>query len=167
MVGMNLKNIIKNHSSAVKQIIKRITNEENEELEQEIYLKVWKNSTYQEKGLAGAWIKKISANTSKDYLKSASKKQSDLKHHDENLISLREAKTLSPEQHLSSKETQNDIVKAINKLKPNFKEVIILHHFQDYSYEEIAQKIKCPLGTVKSRIYNAKKQLATELQQYL
>lgn len=168
MVGMNLKKIMKTHGKTVRSIIKRITNEENEELEQEVFIKVWKNShKYKEQGLANAWVNTITANTSKDYLKSATKKQNDLKHQDENVISYLEAKTKTPEIKLANKERQKLITKAINKLKLNLKKVIILHHFEDLSYEEIAQKLKCPVGTVKSRLYNAKKCLATELENYL
>lgn len=53
---------------------------------------------------------------------------------------------------------------AINKLKPKFKEVIMLCEINGYSYEECAKKLKCPVGTVKSRIYNAKKELAQKLE---
>ena len=40
------------------------------------------------------------------------------------------------------------------------KQVIILYEFEDYSYEEIAKKLKVPQGTVKSRLNNARKMLA-------
>ena len=54
---MDIKTIIKNHGTTVRNIIKRITNEQNEDLEQEVYEKVWKNShKYQEKGTLNAWI---------------------------------------------------------------------------------------------------------------
>ena len=70
---MNLKEII--NGNYVKSIIKRITNEYNEDLEQEVYLKVWKNSEkYTEQGNLKAWVSTIAANVSKDYLKSSLKK---------------------------------------------------------------------------------------------
>ena len=59
------------------------------------------------------------------------------------------------------------IIKAINKLKPKFKEVIMYCEVKGYTYEECAKRIKCPVGTVKSRIYNAKKQLAEDLKDLL
>ena len=43
----------------------------------------------------------------------------------------------------------------------------MLCEIDGYSYEECAQKLKCPLGTVKSRIYNAKKELSITLQELL
>ena len=68
---MDLKDIINNHGAVVRSIIKRITNEQNEDLEQEVYTRVWKNSEkYREKGTFNALIRTISANLSKDYFKS-------------------------------------------------------------------------------------------------
>ena len=56
---------------------------------------------------------------------------------------------------------------AINALKPKFKEVIMLCEIDGYTYEQAAEKIKCPLGTVKSRLYKAKQELAENLQDLL
>ncbi len=43
----------------------------------------------------------------------------------------------------------------------------MLCEINGYTYEECAQKLKCPVGTVKSRIYNAKKELAERLKDLL
>ena len=162
---MDLKEIIATHGSTVRNIIKRITNEQNEDLEQEVYCKVWKNAEkYEEKGMFSAWIRTISANLSKDYLKSSQKKLSDNSTTDENVISFVKCKKETPEEELLKIERQKTITKAINKLKPKFKEVIMLYEIENKSYEEISQKIKCPIGTVKSRLYNAKKELAEMLK---
>ena len=56
---------------------------------------------------------------------------------------------------------------AINSLKPKFKEVVLMCEIYGYSYEKCANKIKCPVGTVKSRLYNAKKELAETLKDLL
>lgn len=161
---MDLKEIINSHGTVVRNIIKRITNEQNEDLEQEVYYKVWKNSEkYEEKGTFGAWIRTVSANLAKDYLKSSQKKLSDNSTADETVLSLIKSDKESPEQLLIKKERQKEISNAINKLKPKFKEVIMLYEIENKSYEEISKKIKCPIGTVKSRLYNAKKELAEAL----
>ena len=70
----------------------------------------------------------------------------------------------TPELKVIKNERQTQIINAINSLKPKFKEVIMLCEIQGYSYEDCARKLKCPLGTVKSRIYNAKKELAEKLK---
>ena len=162
---MDLKEIIINHGNTVRSIIKRITNEQNEDLEQEVYTKIWKNSDkYEEKGVLNAWIRTISANLSKDYLQSSQKKLSDNTTNDETVFEFVADKKETPESLMLKRERQQMISEAINKLKPKFKEVIMLYEIENQSYEEISQKIKCPIGTVKSRLYNAKKELAVMLE---
>lgn len=69
---MDFKELIKNNQSNVRSIIRLITKETNEDLEQEVYVKVWKNADkYTEKGSFKSWINTIAKNVSKDYLKSA------------------------------------------------------------------------------------------------
>ena len=165
---MDLKDIINNHGAVVRSIIKRITNEQNEDLEQEVYTRVWKNSDkYREKGTFSAWIRTISANLSKDYLKSSQKKLSDNSTGDETVLSLVKDGRVSPEDLVLQKERQKTVSEAINKLKPKFKEVIMLYEIENKTYEEISQQLKCPIGTVKSRLYNAKKELAEMLKELI
>ena len=165
---MDFKELIKKNQNNVKGIIKLITKEANEDLEQEVYTKVWKNADkYQEKGTFNAWIRTISANLSKDYLKSSQKKMSDNSTGDETVLSLVQDSKDTPESLLLKRERQKMISEAINNLKPKFREVIMMYEIENQSYEEISQKLKCPIGTVKSRLYNAKKELATVLQELM
>ena len=57
-----------------------------------------------------------------------------------------------------------DTMDAINALKPKFKEVVIMYEMQDMSYEEISAKLKVPVGTIRSRLFNARKELSVTLQ---
>ena len=69
---MDFKEIIKKNQNNVKSIIRLITREENEDLEQEVYIRAWKNSQkYNEQGNFKSWISTIAKNISKDYVKSA------------------------------------------------------------------------------------------------
>ena len=165
---MDFNKIIKENKSHIKSIIRSITGEENEDLEQDVNVKIWKNSEkYHEKGVVKSWISTIVRNTSLDYLKSSYRKNSLNSTSDEFVISSIQDSKESPEDKVISLERRKKIINAIDHLKPKFKEVIMLCEIQGYSYEECAQKLKCPLGTVKSRIYNAKKELSIELQDLL
>ena len=53
---------------------------------------------------------------------------------------------------------------AVDALKPKFREVVIMYEMQDMNYEEIAEKLKCPVGTVRSRLFNARKELSITLK---
>lgn len=165
---MDFKEIIKSNKENVKNIIRMITKEENEDLEQEVYLKVWKNSEkYKEKGSFKGWITTIAKNVSKDYLKSAvNRHESLLAEEDKTFENIRDKKS-GPELKLVRNDRQQRILKAINKLKPKFREVIVYCEIYGYTYEDCAKRLKCPVGTIKSRIYNAKKILAEMLSDLL
>ena len=163
---MNFKEIVKNNKNNVRNIIRLITKETNEDLEQEVFVKVWKNSDkYNEQGSFKSWINTIAKNVSKDYLKSSQYKNRNTE--DDEILTTIKYKKQTPELTLISNDRQKRITGAINSLKPKFKEVVMYCEIYGYSYEETAVKLNCPLGTVKSRLYNAKKELAEKLQDLL
>jgi RNA polymerase sigma-70 factor (ECF subfamily) len=165
---MDLKEIIKANKENVKNIIRMISGNDNEDLEQEVYLRVWKNSDkYEEKGSIKGWISTITKNITKDYLKSAVVKREKLLEEDDNTFDVVSDKKETPELRLITNDRQKRITKAINGLKPKFKDVILYCEVYGYTYEDCAKKLKCPVGTIKSRLYNAKKQLADELEDLL
>ena len=53
----------------------------------------------------------------------------------------------------------DEFVVAINSIKDEYRMVIILFHLEDYSIEDIANFLKCPVGTVKSRLFRARRTL--------
>ncbi len=160
---MNFSELIKQNKQNVRNIIKKITNEQNEDIEQEVYIKVWQNqSKYEEKGKLKGWIGTIAKNLAKDYLKSSYVKNTTIAE-EEKLNEIKDKKQ-TPELTLIQNERQKLIINAINALKPKFKEVVMLYEIEQLSYEQIARKIKTPVGTVKSRLYNAKKELAQSLK---
>mgnify|MGYP004508617993 FL=1 len=165
---MNFNKIIEANKNNIKNIIKLITKSENEDLEQEVYIKLWKNSDkYKEQGSMKSWIGTIAKNTSKDYLKSATVRyESDSTSDEFVLTSIKDKKT-TPEGQILTTERQKRIIKAIDNLKPKLRETIMLCEIYGYTYDEASTKLNCPIGTIKSRIYNAKKELAKELEDLL
>lgn len=165
---MDIKEIIQTHQNNIKKVIKLITKEENEDIEQEVYIKVWqKSDNYKEQGKLTGWLGTVAKNFSKDYLKSSTKKQHDITITDEiqeyNVLNEKE----NPETVFIQKQQQKRIVKAIDSLKPKLKEVIMMYEIDGLSYEYIAKELNCPIGTVKSRLFNAKKELAILLEDML
>ncbi|MBA3644598.1 MAG: sigma-70 family RNA polymerase sigma factor [Gemmatimonadaceae bacterium] len=69
----------------------------------------------------------------------------------------------SPLQELESKELGEQIERAIGKLRPEYRACILLRHVEDYSYDEIAEIVKLPLGTVKTYIHRARAELREHL----
>lgn len=163
---MDFKELIKNNQNNVRSIIKLITKETNEDLEQEVFIKVWKNTDkYKEQGSFKSWINTVAKNVSKDYLKSAQYKNRNTE--DDEILSTVKDKKQTPELRLITNDRQKLITESINSLKPKFKEVVLLCEIYGYTYEEASFKLKCPVGTIKSRLYNAKKELANLLKDIL
>ncbi len=157
--------IIKLYGQNIKNIITSIIgNRHFQDIQQEVYIKLWKNlPKYQDKGKLQGWVKKITVNTCKDHLKSRQFNQDKLTDYEEdNLINIKDKKT-TPDNLFLLNERQKRITNTIERLKPKLKEVIILYDIKEMTYEEISEKIKCPVGTVKSRLFNARKKLQNEL----
>jgi RNA polymerase sigma-70 factor (ECF subfamily) len=165
---MNFNDLINSNKQNVKNIIKLITKQENEDLEQEVYIKAWKNADkYEERGSFKSWIGTVAKNVSKDYLKSAGFKNLQNTTSDEIVLNSVTDKKTTPEKSMLARERQERIITAIEDLKPKLRETVMLCEIYGYTYEEASKKLKCPIGTVKSRIYNAKKELAEKLEDLL
>ena len=165
---MNFNEIIKANKKKKKNIIRLITKQDNEDLEQEVYLKIWKNSDkYQERGTMKSWINTVAKNVSRDYLKSAHYRYTNDAVSDNLVLNNIKDKKSTPENSILVSERQERIISAIDSLKPKLRETIMLCEIYGYTYEDAAKKLGCPIGTVKSRIYNAKKELAEILEDLL
>lgn len=60
----------------------------------------------------------------------------------------------------------DDVTRALNSLQDDFKTVVILCDLEGLSYEEIAEFIQCPIGTVRSRLHRGRKMLQQKLYDY-
>ncbi|MGI9044182.1 MAG: RNA polymerase sigma factor [Gemmatimonadaceae bacterium] len=70
----------------------------------------------------------------------------------------------SPLEELESRELGTAIERAIARLRPEYRACIMLRHVEDKSYEEIAEIVKLPLGTVKTYIHRARHELRAALE---
>ena len=158
-----MKKIIQENSNKIRALIRNFLGETNEDLEQEVYIKTYKNlPNYKEQNKFSKWILTITANLCRDYLKSAKFRNFSTSCHDDSVIE--NIKTLNtPEVLYSKKERQKIILNAVNSLPKKLKEVVILYEYEDFSYEGIAKKLNIPSGTVKSRLNSARKLLAEKL----
>jgi RNA polymerase sigma-70 factor (ECF subfamily) len=66
------------------------------------------------------------------------------------------SKSLTPEQETERGERRAEIEEVVRQLAPAYRELIVLRHSHDLSYDEIAEVTGLPLGTVKNRIFRAR-----------
>lgn len=159
-----MKFLIDEYRNNIKKIISNMTGSNNEDIEQEVYIRAWKNiNTYKEKGKFKSWISTITANLCRDYMKSSYFKHAQsMVTEEDTLIQIKDTKE-SIENELIKKQRQKRIIEAIESLKPKFREVIVMYEMQEMTYEEISEKLKCPVGTIRSRLFNARKELSIKL----
>lgn len=72
-----------------------------------------------------------------------------------------------PEEIVTENETSAEIRRALSKLNPHLRTAIILYYYNHMSVQEIARVLQCFEGTVKSRLYNARRLLRQQLEPYV
>lgn len=72
----------------------------------------------------------------------------------------------NPEQFFFDRLLSDDVLRAIDELPIDFRLVVILADLQDFSYNEIAEIVGCPVGTVMSRLYRGRKLLQKKLKDF-
>lgn len=70
----------------------------------------------------------------------------------------------SVERDILRNESRQEVRQAVTVLPDNYREIIILKHYDDCSYEEMAEILNIPKGTVMSRLFNARKLLKEKLE---
>ena len=69
------------------------------------------------------------------------------------------SKDPNPEQILMKKQRIKILRSIVNQLKPKYRDLVKLRYFKEFSYEEIAEELQLPLGTVKAQLYRSREQL--------
>jgi RNA polymerase sigma-70 factor, ECF subfamily len=143
-----------------------------EDLSQETFIKVLNNlDRYSPEFKFSSWLFKIANNITIDHLRRRQVDTISIEGAPDAVTAERAKATAisvvsggeSPLEELESRELGVQIEKAIAKLRPEYRACIILRHVEDYSYDEIAEIVKLPLGTVKTYIHRARQ----ELREYL
>jgi RNA polymerase sigma-70 factor (ECF subfamily) len=118
------------------------------------------------------WVYRIAINKTLNFLKQKRHKThlslDDLTfnaEHEPEMVELVSEKT--PRRDLSLSELQQKLNAAMDKLSKEHKLVVVLHHIQGLSHEEISQILDCNIGTVRSRLFYARQQLQAYLSDYL
>ena len=70
-----------------------------------------------------------------------------------------ESRDPNPEQILMKKQRIKILRRIVDQLKPKYRDLVKLRYFKEYSYEEVAQELDLPLGTVKAQLHRSREQL--------
>ena len=118
------------------------------------------------------WLYRIAINTAKNYLVSQGRRaptstQADIEDAEtfDDGDHLRDLNT--PDSMLVTKQVAEAVNRAIDQLPEDLRTAIVLRELEGLSYEEIAESMQCPIGTVRSRIFRAREAIALELRPIL
>jgi len=165
------KQLLENYRGAIYNLIYRMVHnrEETEDLVQEAFMKAFKAlPTFNEEYAFSTWLYKIAVNNCIDHMRKKRLKtfslNKPLQSKDGELDREFPDTSMSPDKDILSDEKSRLIEAAIQELPENYKTAIILRHAEEKSYEEIAQILDIPLGTVKARIFRAREMLKKKLK---
>jgi RNA polymerase sigma-70 factor (ECF subfamily) len=120
-----------------------------------------------------SWSFKVANNTAIDYLRKRSVETLSLEGAPNSNTPYELARTAlqidsgaeSPLEEVEARELGSAIERAIGRLRPEYRACIVLRHVEGYAYEQIADILELPLGTVKTYIHRARNELRVALEQ--
>ncbi len=160
--------VAKYHRKVIRLISRMVRDtHEIEDLAQETFIKAYR-ALPQFRGDCAfyTWLYRIALNTAKNYLTNCARSTPGSL-----TVQLNEAETVkdpaTPESLLMSKQIADTVRMAMAILPKELRTTIMLCEIEGLSYEEIAQVMGCPLGTVRSRIFRARETIAAKLRPLL
>ena len=126
-----------------------------EDVMQDAFIKIWKNGGNfdSEKGRLFTWLLNVARNTAIDATRSVHYKNRS------NMTDLANIRDLRPKRCFESKTNHIGLRRLVNGLEYKYKEVVDLIYFNGYTQHEVAETLQIPLGTVKTRIKIALREL--------
>jgi len=156
-------------------LLKMVNNKSDaEDLTIEAFGKAFKNiHQYTPNFAFSTWLFKIATNNCIDFIRKRKASTISLDHgtDDSEGISMSPAaslpsSSLDPEETLIKEQNIKLIQSLVSKLKPRYRKLIELRYFKEYSYEEIAEDLELPLGTVKAQLFRARELLFNILMKH-
>ncbi|MDH4063608.1 MAG: RNA polymerase sigma factor [Acidobacteriota bacterium] len=159
--------IVRQHRRKVFNIAYKFTgkHDEAEDLTQDVFLKIFKSlHTFDRRANFQTWLVSVSRNLCIDHYRSVRKERETI-NRDVDAGELTPAsKTPSAYAELEQRGRVELLRKAMAELQPTLRTAVLLRDIQELSYQEIADKLHLPEGTVKSRINRGRTELARQIQ---
>ncbi len=146
---------------------------EVEDIVQESFIKAYRAlGSFRGDSAFYTWLYRIAVNTAKNYLVAASKRPISLTQFEKNDDDDFEedhfmSDAATPESELITKQIAETVNKTMNELPADLREAIMLREIEGMSYEDIADSMGCPIGTVRSRIFRAREAISQKIKPML
>jgi RNA polymerase sigma-70 factor, ECF subfamily len=139
--------------------------DEAEDLTQDIFLKIFKAlHTFDRRANFQTWLISISRNLCIDHYRSVRKERETMARDVDSSSLSPVSRERSPHGQLEQTDLKARIRQALAELPPTLRQAVVLRDLQEFSYQEIAEQLGLPEGTVKSRINRGRLELARQLR---
>ena len=162
--------LVLEYEKAVYGITQRMCGnaEDAADMTQETFIKAYNSlSSFRGDSKFSVWLYRIATNVCLDFLRSKSRKPTvslSMEDDDGEEVELDIAdESQSPERLLERGLTRDAVRRGLNALSPEYRQILLLREIQGLSYEEISDVLTLEVGTVKSRIFRARKRLCAFL----
>lgn len=140
--------------------------EEATDLAQETWVKGWQRlKQFHGDASFVTWMTRITINLCLDHLRKQKRQRAEsIEHLDEEFGGVERQMpvvTVNPTERLERAELRARIDRALGQLTDAHRTVLILHEFEGLEYKEIAKRMKCSIGTVMSRLFYARRRMAS------
>ncbi len=152
--------LVSHYDTKVRPYVEYLCGNEydSNDLLQETYIKAFnKLNTYSSKFSLDVWLRSIARNTFIDIRRK--QKNSDLVVVDDTIGYNIAISTTTPEDIIINNERVDKVKIQLSKLAPHYQKIIKLRYFELMPYNEIAETLQIPIGTVKTQLFRAKKML--------
>jgi RNA polymerase sigma-70 factor, ECF subfamily len=159
--------IVRQHRRKVFNIAYKFTgkHDEAEDLTQDIFLKIFKSlHTFDRRANFQTWLVSVSRNLCIDHYRSVRKERETIDRDVDAGELTPAASTPSAYTELEQRGRVELLRRAMAELQPTLRSAVMLRDIQELSYQEIADKLQLPEGTVKSRINRGRTELARQIQ---
>jgi RNA polymerase sigma-70 factor (ECF subfamily) len=161
------EDIVRQHRRKVFNIAYKFTgrHDEAEDLTQDIFLKIFKSlHTFDRRANFQTWLVSVSRNLCIDHYRSVRKERETMARDVDASQLSPISREQSPHRYVEQLDLRATIRRALAELPVSLREAVVLRDLKEFSYQEIADKLGLPEGTVKSRINRGRLELARQLR---
>ena len=139
---------------------------ESEDVLQQTFVNAWKNiSKLEDNSAFNTWIQRIAVNQCYSVLRKHKEMLTTDSEEQQNVMDTLESDFMLPEVYATQQDLSGRLKKIISELSDVQRQTILLYYYNEMSIDEIAETMGCSPGTVKSRLYLARKAIGTEIEE--
>jgi len=167
--------LVSKYQRRISRLLSRIIRDPSdvEDVAQEAFIKAYRAlPSFRGESAFYTWLYRIAINTAKNHFAAQGRRaptrgSAELEDAENSADGLALRDVATPDAVLLSKQVGEAVNRAIERLPEDLRTAIVLRELEGMSYDEIANSMNCPVGTVRSRIFRAREAIAAELRPLL